>query len=129
MEIIVVDTDVIISYSKGLSPELIDLLIRQEKKEVILYVSAVTLYEFYSANSFSHLKNIKIADEIFNKFKIINLHKEIAKIAAKINRERKLQQKIGVSDTLIAATCLYLEAKLLTKNKKHFKSIPGLSFA
>lgn len=57
------------------------------------------------------------------------MNDEIAKIGAKLNRQLKLYNKISVSDILIGATCLFLKAKLLTANQKHFKCIPGICFA
>lgn len=129
MDIIVVDSDVIINYSRGKTTSLDKLLLRQDKNEIQLVIPSLVVFEFYSGSSLSQKEIYEKAELLFSKFIVQELTEEIAKIAAKLNRERKLQEKIETSDILIAATCLYLEAKLLTKNRKHFQYIPHLSFA
>ena len=38
------------------------------------------------------------------------------------------QRNLKLADAIVAATCLFLSAKLATRNKKDFASIDGLRF-
>lgn len=128
MDSVILDTDIIIDYSRGISTELQHFLNLQDKGEIILIVPAMVIFEFYSGSSLTSNQAKELADLLFSKFKIVEFDETIAKIAAQINRERKMQEKIDVGDIIIAATCLYYKAKIATKNKKHFKQIKGLTF-
>ncbi len=128
METVVIDTDVIINYSRGYDTKLQKLLKLQDKHEMELVVSSLVVFEFYSGTSLINPSLLAIADLLFSKFRVQEVNAEIAKMASGFNRERKLQQKIEAVDLLIGATCISLNAKLFTLNKKHFKIIPHLKF-
>jgi len=122
---ILVDTNVIIDYDKGKDPLLKKYF--QIKKNLV--VSTITIFEYYSAKQLENKDFSEKADLLFSFFKIQEVNLEIAKIAAFLNRRYNLYKKIGVGDILIAATSIYLNAPILTKNKKHFQLIPNLKFA
>lgn len=128
MDSIVLDTDVIINYSRGTSTELERYLSLQDEGKAVLIVPAIVVFEFYSGTSLAANQAKELADLLFSKFKIVEFDESIAKIAAQINREKRLQEKIDVGDIIVAATCLYYKAKMATKNKKHFNQIRGLTF-
>lgn len=129
MDSVILDTDIIIDYSRGISTELQQYLSLQDEEKIILIVPTIVVFEFYSGSSLSSNQAKELADLLFSKFKIVEFDERIAKIAAQINREKKLQEKIDVGDIIVAATCLHYKAKIATKNKKHFKQIKGLTFA
>ncbi|MDO8609122.1 MAG: type II toxin-antitoxin system VapC family toxin [bacterium] len=128
--LIIVDTDVIINYVKQTKPSILEHYIRlQNKKQVKLCVSSITVFEYFSGISFSHQAEYQSSEILFKQFTIQDVTEPIVKIAAKFNNEMKLFSSIGLADILISATALFQNAKLLTLNKRHFHLIPGLKFA
>lgn len=128
-KIIVIDTDVIINHFNGTSFSLSKYLRQQKEKKIKIFVSVVTLFEFYSGQSIENQLVYDEVDQLFKFFTIQPVVAGIAKIAAEINRKQKLYGKIGLGDLLIGSTALYLDSLLITENKKHFKLIPNLKFA
>ena len=126
MKNIVLDTSILIDYTRKKEKTLIKLLKLQEKKKVELIIPALVIFEFYSGLSLEKKEIFNKAELLFSKFKIVEVNEKIAKLAAEINRKNKLYQKIGSIDLLIGTTALYFSADLATKNIKHFKLIPGL---
>jgi predicted nucleic acid-binding protein len=128
MDTIVIDTDILINHIRGKSKLLSEFLLRQKAREVILVVPSVVIFEFYSGSSLDRAEVVEIADLLFSQLKVQDITEEIAKVAAQINRQFKLYQKIETVDILIAAVCLSLSGKLLTRNKRHFKLVPQIDF-
>ena len=128
MKKVVLDTSIIIDYVRGKNKALIKLFKLQEKKEIELIVSAAVVFEFYSGLFLEKKEVLAKSELLFSKFKIAAIDRKIAQLAAKINRQKKLYQKIGSLDLLIGATALYFSAFLATRNKKDFKLIPGIIF-
>lgn len=126
---IVIDTNIIIDHEKGKSLILEKYLKLQKENKIRVIISAVTVFEFYSSQLLIDKQYFNDTEILFSFFKIQEVNNEIARLAAEINRHCNLYKKIGLGDILIAATALYLEVPLLTKNKKDFKLIPDLKFA
>lgn len=127
--IVVIDTNIIIDFVKGGKENKLEFyLYHQQKKQITLCISVITVFEYFSGISFIDHQLYKDSELLFSQFKIQEVNEQIAKIAARLNFEKKLYQYIDLADILIASTCLYLNATLLTKNKKHFKLIPGIKF-
>ncbi len=128
-EKIIIDTNIIIDYEKKKSNLLKKYLKLQEKNKIKVFISVITIFEYYSSQLLEDKQYFSDTETLFSFFNIQEINKNIAQLAAKINRQYKLYKKIGLGDILIAATSIYLDAPLLTKNKKHFKLIPNLKFA
>ncbi|HRN70170.1 MAG TPA: PIN domain-containing protein [Candidatus Woesebacteria bacterium] len=126
MEIICVDTDIIIDFSKGHTTLLDTYLELKEKNKAILIVSSISIFEFFTGVV---EKKIPEAELLFSSFQVHEVSEDIAKLSAYLNRKYKLIHKIDINDIYIAATSIALKAKLLTKTKKHFKYIPEVVFA
>ncbi|MCM8788128.1 MAG: PIN domain-containing protein [Candidatus Omnitrophica bacterium] len=127
-EKIIIDTNIIIDYEKKKSNLLEKYLKLQEKNKIKVFISVVSVFEYYSSQLLEEKTYFSDTEILFSFFTIQEVNKKIAQLAAEINRKYKLYKKIGLGDILIAATSLYLNAPLLTKNKKHFKLIPHLKF-
>lgn len=127
-QIVVVDTDVIVDYAHHKSPTLVRYLTLQEKEKVKLIVSVVTIFEYFSGSSLLDSLIHEKSDELFSCFAVCEITDGISRLAAKLNREHKLYN-MQYTDLLIGATCLSINGQLLTRNKKHFKHIPNISFA
>ena len=128
-KIILIDTNILINHFKKGSRKFEYYCLLQDKKKVKLGVSVIALFEYYSGIVTGDSKILRMADDLFELFEIYEVNQEIAQIAAEINSKRKLQRKIELADILIGATALYLNARLLTENKKHFQLISGIKFA
>ena len=68
---------------------------------------------------------IKIEKQL-NKYTVIPINEDIAGIFIDLFRTHTLSHRLGIADTLIAATALYYRLPLYTKNKKDFKFIKGI---
>jgi len=128
-KIILVDTDVIINHVKTDSYLLDEYFKLAEKENSKLKISTITVFEYFSGISPQDKKLYEAVGLLFKQFEVQEVNNAIAKIAARLNYEKKLYKKINLADLLIGATALYLEAPLLTLNKKHFRLIPNLKFA
>lgn len=58
---------------------------------------------------------------------VIEVDEEISRIAGKLLKKYILERKIGVADSLIAATAIKLGEGLASHNRRHFESVDGLS--
>lgn len=123
MSKILVDTDVLIDYSKGKSRFLAKLLVRQSKGKVDLFVNPVVITEFFTDQSLSDKKKFRKALEFIALFAVDELTKSVGLTAGQILREKKSDY---LGDALIAASCLVADLKLVTRNKKHYQKIDGL---
>jgi len=107
---ILIDTDVLIDYTKGL----IDL----PRKRI--YISEVTLYEFIRG-----CKNIEEAKTLLESAFIVIFHdNDVLKKASEIWTTLKQSgELIDDRDVLIASVAITKNLPLLTRNIKHFKRL------
>ena len=121
-----IDTNIFINYLRGADKELFELFRFQLEGKIQLLTSSAVIFEIYSGRSLFEKEIKKKIDKLFTKIIIKNITQESAKLAAEINRKNRLFKKIETNDLLIAASAIYFQAELLTKNRKHFKLIPDL---
>lgn len=117
---ILLDTDVLINFSKGYDTIIHKLL--NDTFNIELYTNTVIIAEFYADKK---LKNPNLANktqEFLNQFTFLELNAEIGYIAGELLRDKSFH----IADTLIAATCIHYNIMLYTQNKKHFDHIPNL---
>lgn len=122
---VLVDTDVLIDYSKGFDRFLGDLLKRQTDGEVELYVNPVVLAEFLTDQKLRDKKKHAEAEDFFNLFGFKEINKKMGQRVGELLREKRVE---FLGDAFLAATCLVDNLVLATKNKKHFKKVPQLKF-
>lgn len=53
-----VDTNIIIDYTKGFGKELFDLLEKQEKKEVEIFINPIVVAEFFNDKNLKNNKKL-----------------------------------------------------------------------
>ncbi len=115
---ILIDTDVLIDYVKGLR----DLPSKR------LYITEIVMYEFIRGT-----ENVDEAKRILEEGFIVIFHdNEIIAKAAKIWVElRKNGKMLDDRDVLIASSAIVKDLHLLTKNLRHYKRLErfGLKFA
>ena len=115
MNKILFDSDVIINILKKKNETLMKLDTLLDNK---LFISPITIAEIYAGVK---PKEIESVEQLFSYFEIINIDKEIAKIAGNYaNRYKKAFNGISLEDYLIAATAKKYNIKLWTYNKKHY---------
>lgn len=122
---IFVDTNVIIDYTKGVVNQLENILKQQDKGLIEIYVNPIVITEFFNDQALKNKKNLKLALELFENFKTVDIDKKTSLIAGELLRENKVN---FLADALIAANCLQHSLFLFTKNKKDFKKVKGLKF-
>jgi len=122
---VLVDTDVLIDYSKGHNQILGVLLEKQDNNELELWINPVVLAEFFNDIHLKKKDVLEKAMEFVSLFRIAEIGKKTGLLAGEILRERKAN---FLGDALIAGTCISEKLLLATGNKKHFSEISGLEF-
>lgn len=125
MKKILIDTNIIIDYTKGFGKNLIELFRLKEKKQLELFVNPVVLAEFYADKNLLKPKEIELINKLFQTFSIIDISKDIGLLTGTLLRTG---QVVFIGDALIAATCLQHNLLLSTNNKKDFMKVKELNF-
>ncbi len=114
------DTNAITYYIKG-EEEVVLVLNKFFNQPHPIYVSAITELELFS---FSNIpaQEIEKIEEILNSLAIIPVDSRIARIAGRLRQSYYLR----LPDSAIAATALFTNTILVTRNISDFKKIPHL---
>lgn len=123
MSKLLVDTNIIVDYTHSANTILRDLFGKQINQKVQLYISLLTITEFLTGIDMENLDSGEKSKKLLENFEVTTPNKTIAYIAATLLRKKYTQL---IADAYIAATCLYYNFELVTRNIKHFKNIPGL---
>ena len=123
MENILVDTNILIDYSKSKSIFLKELLHKQTAGKVRLFINPVILSEFFTDSSLKNKIKYEYALEFITNFSVIDLNKKIGILSGEYRRNKAVDY---IADALIAATCIKNKFILATRNKKHFTKIKGI---
>ena len=125
MKTIVLDTNILIDNIHGFAPWVKKLLKLENYKQVI---PTIVLSEYLTDKQVeTELGRIR-SEEYLSWFIKQDLNEEIAKILGAILRHETYPAGAGLADLIIAATTLYLNGELATKNKADFYGIPDLKF-
>lgn len=120
---LLVDTDIIIDYLKGVKPagELF------KSKDIVIYCSILSKKELLSKVGLSDSERKKIMN-LISRLKVLKIDNDInQKYMVLINRYGARQSSIV--DYLIAATSWAKNLPLLTRNTKHFKKIKEIKLS
>lgn len=117
---LLIDTNILIDYSKGYSRLLEKYSSNQEWQ---LALNPVIVAEFVNDRFLKSLIKQKQAQEFLNLFGHIDLTKAIGLKTGELIR---IGQVDYLGDALVAATCLVEKIPLLTRNQKHFKKVKKL---
>ncbi len=124
MKKIVIDTNVLIDYlrtGKGLFLKLVEL---QKENKVELYLSSMSILELFVGKS-SQKSSLKIL-QLIDIFIVIPLDRNLAKLAGEVKRDNNLS--IAIADLVIAASAIYINGQIATRNTRHYQGIPKLRF-
>lgn len=120
-----IDTNIIISYTKDYFIYLKELIEKQKKGDVMLFVNPVVVAEFFTDRNLNNEKKFKLAEEFFHNFTSLSINNSVGMIAGELLRNNST---VAIGDALIAATCLENKLELMTNNQKDFKKVKGLRF-
>lgn len=123
MENILVDTNILIDYTKSKSIFLKELLDKQTSGKVRLFVNPVILSEFFTDSSLKNKIKYEYAKEFMTNFSVTDLNKKIGILSGEYRRIKAVDY---IADALIAANCIENGFILATRNKKHFLKIHKL---
>jgi tRNA(fMet)-specific endonuclease VapC len=110
---ILLDTDVLIDHLRG--HRRLDLV------DPAWRISVVTRCELFAGRNTDERRLRQTLDQL-DEFPV---NRVIAESAGRIRRATQL----AVADALIAATALEQQISLMTRNRRHFELVPGLSLA
>lgn len=121
---VIVDSSVIIDYTRAKLGPLKDLFELRRKDKVDLILPSVVIAELWAGEEIASEAGRNKLDKLLSKFEKENFTEDIARITGDLIREKTI---LGF-DAIIAATVLYLGAELATSNKKHFVKVKDLKF-
>jgi len=116
-----IDTNIIIAYLAG-DPEVKENLSNWRLRGLPLLLSTVVETEVLSFPKFSPEELQSTLKFLEENFLSIPLSREIARIAAELRRNYRLK----FPDAAIAATAIYTNTPLVTRNLRDFKKVPDL---
>lgn len=127
MKKIVFDTNILIDYANE-HAEWLEDFIKTEKLKAELILPTIVIAEYFTSTTIESEHETEVADATFSLFTKQDLNEEIAKILGTILRRKTYPQGAGLADLIVAATAIYLDAELATRNKTDFAKIPNLRF-
>lgn len=116
------DTNAIIYYISE-EPAAVQTLEGILAQEVPLYVSTVTELELFSLSTLTTEDETRIEEVLNSTVRVIPLISSIARIAGDL---RRLYPRLRTADSAIAATALFANSTLITRNVRDFQRIDGL---
>ncbi len=121
---LLIDTDVLIDFSKGKSELLKKLLNLSVESKAMLYTTPVNVAEFLNdVFLLKHKDRMLSALEYLGNFKIQPIDKKGGILAGQYLREGGIE---FMADALIGGSCVAGGLKLVTRNRKHFNKIKDL---
>lgn len=127
MQKIIIDTNILIDYANGYAKWFDDLLeSKQPRAELIL--PTIVIAEYFTSTALEEKNEVEIAERTFSLFTKQDLNEDIAKILGIVMRHKTYPASAGLADLIIAATAIYLDGELATRNKADFSKIPNLRF-
>lgn len=125
MTTIVLDTNILIDNIHGFAPWVSKFL---RSGDIRLVIPTIVIAEYLNDVQVETELGRKKSQKYLSWFTKQDLTEEIAEILGKILRQKSYSPAAGLADLIIAATALYLNAELATRNKAHFAKIPDLRF-
>lgn len=120
----VADTDVLIDFLENRSPVAARIALELERGQ--LRTTVITRFELLAGARTARQR--KVIDELIAGFPCLPLDDLGADTAAEIRRALEgAGVAIGMADSLIAGIVVAYEGVLLTRNRRHFERVPGLS--
>ena len=126
MRTVVLDTNILIDNVHGFAPWVDTLL--KSLQAYRLVIPTIVIAEYLTAKEVEQTSERAKTEEYLSLFFKQDLTEDIAKILGTLLRRKTYPKGAGLADLIIAATAIFLNAKLATNNKTDFKNIPNLKF-
>lgn len=123
MQKVVLDADIIIDYTRNADLALEILLEKTNQREIKLFTPSVVISELMAGRETREAEKLEKLRRFFKKVEFVPLTYELAEQTGFLLRD---QRNLKLADAIVAATCLFLNAKLATRNIKDFEGIKGL---
>ena len=120
---LLVDTDILIDYLKGIGPARALL----DSEQFTFYYSSWTKKELLAKPGLSDRERRQV-DELLARCRLVPVDDAVAE-KYWILLKRYESQALRQADAIIAATAWHLELSLLTRNQKHFRMITEIELA
>lgn len=124
LKIVVLDTNILIDNVHGFATWVDHLLNKQEEYQLV--VPTIVVAEYLTAHETETASGQLRSKKYLALFKKIDLTFEIAEVLGQILRRKTYTISANTADLIIAATAIYLDAELATRNKIDFSKIPNL---
>ncbi len=127
MEVLCLDTDILIDLLRGESKTVEEIKQLEDKFELV--TTAINLFElYYGAYKIGRERNIEAVKEVARRVEVLNLTEKSAEISGKILAElEKRGEAIDFRDVMIAGIVIENNITLYTRNVKHFKRVAGIN--
>jgi len=127
LEVLCLDTDILIDLLRGESKTVEEIKQLEDKFELV--TTAINLFElYYGAYKTGRERNIEAVKEVARRVEVLNLTEKSAEISGKILAElEKRGEAIDFRDVMIAGIVIENNITLYTRNVKHFKRIAEIN--
>lgn len=125
MQKVVLDSNIIIDYTRGFNSLFRTLLSLHSNQKIDLYIPSVVVTELMIGKETKDEKKLEKLEDLISEINFIEMNYRISRIAGFLLRDLT-ELKLG--DAFIAATTLFLNAKLATRNIKDFQTVKDLRF-
>lgn len=126
LKTIVLDTNVLIDNVHGYA-EWVDILLKK-RTEYLFVVPTIVIAEYLTAKENETSGGKEKSKNYLGLFKTQDFTSEIAAILGEILRRKSYTPNASLADLIVAATAIYLDTPLATRNQAHFAKIPKLTF-
>ena len=125
MQQVVVDSDVVIDFTRKASSFLRTLFELSAQKKIKLFIPSAVVAELVAGQETKDKENFKDLEILLNKLEFVVLNYNLSKKTGELLRDYR---ELDLGDAIVAASCLSLNAKLATRNLKDFADIDNLRF-
>jgi predicted nucleic acid-binding protein len=119
---VLIDTDVLIDVSRSIS-EAVNCL-QTIEPHVTLTISTITHMELLVGCC--NKQEQQQLEHFLTRFEVLSLNERISERAVELLHYYRLSHNLLIPDALIAATALFWDIPLLTKNQRDYRFIDGL---
>ena len=121
-KLIVVDTDILIDTSRGVSDAITCL--QQLEQQSTITISSITEMELIiGCRNKNELQSL---ERFLHRFQVIKVNEQISDMAIDLLKQYRLSHGLLIADALIAATAISLSVPFVSKNQRDYQFITQL---